>query len=86
MIFSPKNPLRILLSELICHPYFDKFIYTMIGYSSILLAIDEPGLSDYSKSVLSICHNVTSAIFLLESLIKIIVFNFNFDLNPLVIL
>ena len=84
MIFTPKNKLRIVLSQLICHPYFDKFIYTMIGFSSILLAIDEPSLSPYSKQVLDICHSVTFVVFLLEAVIKIIVFNFNFENNPFI--
>jgi len=37
------------LLSLLYHPYFDEFIYGLIAASSIVLAIDEPNISDYKK-------------------------------------
>ena len=54
----------------------------MIAFSSILLAIDEPNLSSYSKDCLLVCHTISSALFIVEAVIKIIVFNFAFLKNP----
>ena len=41
-IFGVENSLRRCLKGMIINPYFDNFIYSLIGVSSILLAIDEP--------------------------------------------
>ena len=45
MIWSKNSLLRQMLSKLIIDPYFDRLVYSIIGFSSILLAIDEPYLS-----------------------------------------
>jgi hypothetical protein len=49
-IFSYDNPIRRYLREFCGHSYFAGFIYHMIALNSLLLALDEPNLSDpYQK-------------------------------------
>lgn len=42
-----KNRLRENLRRLISHPYYDEFVYILIAASAIVLAVDEPNISDY---------------------------------------
>jgi hypothetical protein len=61
---------------LILHPYYDEFIYALIAASSIVLAIDEPNISDYKHKIVSIFHYIFLAMFIIEATIKIIVMGF----------
>jgi hypothetical protein len=45
-IFSSDNWIRKSLKSLIENPYFEGFIYHMIALNSLLLALDEPVLTD----------------------------------------
>ena len=49
-IFAPDNIFRVWLRDFVSNSYFAGFIYHMIALNSLLLAIDEPQLSDpYQK-------------------------------------
>lgn len=76
-IFGPDNCLRNFLRKVISHPYYDEFIYGLIAASSLVLAIDEPNISDFKKQVVDICHLVFLGFFILEATIKIIVMGFS---------
>ena len=39
-IFGPENKLRLLLKGLLEHPYFESFIFHLIGMNSLLLVLD----------------------------------------------
>jgi hypothetical protein len=41
-IFSPTNPIRLVLRDFVSNSYFAGFIYHMIALNSLLLALDEP--------------------------------------------
>ena len=45
-IFSKDNPIRKFLKSVVENDYFDNFILHLIGINSILLAIDEPILTE----------------------------------------
>ena len=64
------------------HPYFERLIFSMIGFSSILLAFDENYLDAYSKEILDIIQNITSVGFIAEFLLKSVVLNFAFVKKP----
>lgn len=61
---------------MLTHPYFDSTIYTLISFSCILLALDEPKKLPYTQRFLDLANNVVLGLFTLEMFIKIIVFNF----------
>ena len=58
------------------NPYFDAFIYGLIGLSSLLLALGEPTLPDYTERVLAIGDKVILILFIIEFIIKSIVLGF----------
>jgi hypothetical protein len=58
------------------HPYFDNFIYALVGVSSLLLALDEPMRSDHHKRVLNVSALIIYVIFLGEFIVKSIVLGF----------
>jgi hypothetical protein len=58
------------------HPYFDNFIYALVGVSSLLLALDEPMRSNHHKSVLYLSGLIIYVAFVVEFLIKSIVLGF----------
>ena len=80
-IFGPHSSIRLLVSNIVLHPYFDNFILIVIVASTITMAIDNP-LND-PNSVLAynmgICDIVFTSIFTLEALLKIIYFGFLFN-------
>lgn len=64
------------MQRIMSHPYFDSFIYTVVGISSLLLALDEPMRPDHHKDVLYIAGLIIYAIFVIEFLVKSIVLGF----------
>jgi len=58
---------------MILNPYFDGIIYGLIATSSVLLALDEPNISDYKRKVLSLGARIILFFFILEFLTKSIV-------------
>jgi hypothetical protein len=76
-IFSHDNRFRLFLKKILENPYFEGFIYHMIFFNSILLALEEPVLSDpYQKKTIALMLNIVSAIFIFEFVFKIIVHGF----------
>jgi len=76
-IFAPDNPLRKFLHNMIANQYFANFIYHMIAINSLLLALDEPFLTDpYQKETLHLMLNIISIIFVVEAAVRIIVMGF----------
>lgn len=45
-IFAHDNWLRVKLKILLENPYFEGFIYTIIAFNSLLMALEEPMLTD----------------------------------------
>mmetsp|Transcript_19618 Transcript_19618/g.30232 ORF Transcript_19618/g.30232 Transcript_19618/m.30232 type:complete len:229 (+) Transcript_19618:3065-3751(+) len=59
--------------------YFAGFIYHMIALNSLLLALDEPKLTDqYQKETITELLNIISIIFVVECALKIVVLGFYF--------
>jgi hypothetical protein len=75
---GPENPFRMFCSKIVGHPYFDNSILLLIGFSTILLALENPldnPLSDYVQTLKRL-DVVVSIIFTLELVIKVIVYGF----------
>lgn len=65
------------MKAILTHPYFENFIYHLIGLNSLILALDEPQLIDtYQGRTLELCVTIISGIFIAESFAKIIVLGF----------
>lgn len=76
-LISEENKVRIKVGKFIENPYFEAFIFNLIGLNSLFLALDEPTLSDkYAQETLSILGNFISSLFLLECVLKIFVMGF----------
>lgn len=76
-IFDHQNRLRLLLKSVVENPYFEGFIYHLIAFNSLLLALDVPVLEDeYQIKTIKIMLNIISAIFIIECVIKILVMGF----------
>lgn len=78
-IFGHENWLRQKLKIFLENPYFEGFIYHMIAFNSLLLALDEPDLENkdpFSNLTIKNMLNTVSIIFVLEFVIKIIVYGF----------
>lgn len=45
-IFEADSNFRMFLKDLIEHPYFENFIYHMIGLNTFILALNEPSNTD----------------------------------------
>lgn len=78
-IFGHDNWLRQNLKIFLENPYFESFIYHVIAFNSLLLALDDPTLEMediYQKTTIDFLLNIVSAIFVAEFLIKIIVYGF----------
>ena len=74
--FGPTNKIRVFFKFLILHPYFDSLIYSIIGLSCIVLALDEPVKLPMTERFLNIVSNLVLALFTLEFIIKTIVLGF----------
>jgi hypothetical protein len=75
-IFSKKNPIRKIMRSLLLNPYFDSFVYSLISFSCLLLAIDEPNKSKFTTDFLYLSNFVVLGLFTAEMIIKAIVFGF----------
>jgi len=76
-LFAPDNWLRSSLKSLIENPFFEGFIYHIIAFNSLILALDTPMLSDpYQQKTIKTILDIISIIFVGEFLIKVIVLGF----------
>jgi len=77
---SENNKCRILLGKFAENPYFEAFIFNLIGLNSLFLAIEEPTLTiethPYSFVTLELFGNIISGLFIGECLLKIFVMGF----------
>ena len=65
------------MKSVLTHPYFENFIYHLIGLNSLILALDEPQLDDpYQVNTHQLLVTIISAIFIVEAIAKIIVLGF----------
>lgn len=62
--------MRLRITKLISHRYFDYFILLIIVISSILLALDDP-LSSNSDPALNVLDEIITCIFIVEASLKI---------------
>lgn len=74
--FSSQNSLRAKLKTVLSHAYFNDFIYCSILFGCVLLSLDEPNLSTYSRQVLYLGNCFVVLIFTLECAIKSTVMGF----------
>ncbi len=78
--FSETNKVRIACGKFAQDPYFESFVFNLIGLNSLFLALDEPTLSyennAYTKNTLDIVGNLVSALFIGECVLKIFVMGF----------
>lgn len=74
---SEKNKIRIALGKFAENPYFEAFVFNLIGINSLFLALDEPTLTmeknAYTKNTLELMGSLVSILFIGECLLKIIV-------------
>ncbi|CAD8071678.1 unnamed protein product [Paramecium sonneborni] len=70
-IFPPQSKIRLKVSKLINHKYFELFILIIIIISSILLALDDP-LSSSNSVALNVVDEIITVLFICEALLKII--------------
>ena len=86
-LFSPTNPFRLKMAELVAHKYFEYFIIALICLSSINLAIDMPQFEIeciYQKEQrrcdlrdgISTTDKVFVVFFTIEMVMKVIAFGF----------
>jgi hypothetical protein len=76
-IFGPQNRLRLCIANMLENPYFEEFIYCLIGINSLLLAMDEPVLlNPYSKTSIRTMVDVITFVYIGECLLKIIAMGF----------
>lgn len=74
---SETNWLRIKTGKLVENPYFEAFVFNLIGLNSLFLAIEEPVLEDeYTKVTLELFGNIVSSLFIVECALKIFVMGF----------
>ena len=80
-IFAPDNKIRVYLASIVNNPRFEQAIIGLIIVSSVVLALDEPRISDAStlKKVLNILDFIFVYCFLIECIIKVIVLGFIFN-------
>ena len=80
-IMGPTNPFRALCAKIVGHPYFDSLILLLIGFSTILLALENPLDDPESKyyETLKQIDVVVSIIFTCELVIKVIVYGFGLN-------
>lgn len=72
-LFSPENPVRVALFQIIENSHFSWWIMWLIGINSLLLYLDQPVLVDpYQKATLSFMLTTISIIFIFEFLFKVI--------------
>jgi len=68
------NKCRIMMGKFAENPYFEAFVFNLIGLNSLFLAIEEPTLKDeYAKKTLELFGNIVSGLFIGECVLKIFV-------------
>jgi len=74
-LMSPQHPVRAWLDDIVQHPWFDRAVMTLIGVSSVLLALDSPFLdpADWPARVLRVTDIVLTSLFTIEMALKITV-------------
>ena len=78
-IFSHDNKLRCALKKFIENSYFEGFIYHLIAFNSLLLAIDTPSLNDpFQKDSLKLMLHIITWCFIVECIVKVIVMGLYF--------
>ena len=71
------NKFRLLLKQIMEHPYFENLIFHFIALNSILLALNAPILTEvYQNSTMDMYGNIISGIFIGEAFMKILVLGF----------
>ena len=71
------NTIRIWIGALCENPYFESFIFNLIGLNSLTLALEEPTVTNpYTLSTLELMGNIVSALFIAECVLKIIAMGF----------
>jgi len=75
-LVGPTNQLRRLTMRFISHKGFDQFILFCILLSSILLAIERPGIQDDERHILTIANLTLNCIFIAELLVKVFALSF----------
>jgi hypothetical protein len=80
-LMGPTNWLRLPLSKLLSHPYFEHAILLLIFASSITLALDMPNLdpSGQFKQALEVLDCIFAVLFLAEAVLKILVHGLVFN-------
>jgi len=77
-IFGPENRIRIFANLIYSHPYFDRFILSLIGISTLTLAFESP-LDDPKGTkvkVLEYIDYVMSSFFFCECITKLVALGF----------
>ena len=77
-LFSRSNIIRDFLRRIENHKYFEWGILLLIFFSTLLLVADKPNSdkTDSFSKIAVICDKIMTVLFLLECLIKIIVYGF----------
>ena len=79
------NKCRIYLGKFAENPYFEAFIFNLIGLNSLFLAIEEPTMTkdaetelenEYSLKTLTLFGDIISVLFIFECVLKIFVMGF----------
>lgn len=77
MCIPENNKVRIALGKFCENPYFEAFIFNLIGLNSLFLALEEPIVTNtYSLKTLALFGNIISGLFIAECFLKIIVMGF----------
>lgn len=77
-IMGPENTFRIICSKIVGDPWFDHLVLSLIGFSTVLLALENPLDDPRSSYVMTLkdIDVVVSIIFTCELVIKVIVYGF----------
>jgi len=77
-IFGPDNRIRIFANMIYTHPFFDRFILTLIGISTLTLAFETPldNPKGFKVTILTYIDYVMSSFFFCECITKLIALGF----------
>ena len=67
------NPARLLLIRVTTSPWFEGFVLLLILASSVVLALDRPGLESQSRlaQAIQVCNVIFAYAFLAEAMLKV---------------
>ena len=67
------NPARLLLIRMTTSPWFESFVLLLILASSVVLALDRPGLEPQSRlaQAIRVCNVIFAYAFLAEAVLKV---------------